>query len=343
MSRKLLVLMFMSLILPLGQPIASARAATAERCFAETSLCIKGRLLRFWEQNGGLAVFGLPITSQRNESVEGAELQVQWFERNRLELHERNRAPFDVLIGRIGSERLAAEGRDWTTFPRSEARQGCRFFSETGHNVCGELLAAWRANGLELDGKRGTSEAESLALFGLPLSEPQTETLSDGKQYTVQWFERARFELHPENPARSRVLLGLLGRESSPAPSPEPKGDPKPGQPETTSVCTTKGQPKIADGAQAWMTVPNPKRPSTTRLCIRLIVAGQPVAGAPASAALHYNERVAERGPFATGADGIASTVIEVGEGASTRTIQIDAWVTYKGHTYTAQTSYSPQ
>jgi hypothetical protein len=28
-------------------------------------------------------------------------------------------------------------------------------------------------------------------LFGLPLSDLMTETLSDGKQYQVQWFERA--------------------------------------------------------------------------------------------------------------------------------------------------------
>ena len=26
------------------------------------------------------------------------------------------------------------------------------------------------------------------------------ETLADGKSYQVQYFERARFELHPENP-----------------------------------------------------------------------------------------------------------------------------------------------
>lgn len=31
--------------------------------------------------------------------------------------------------------------------------------------------------------------------------------------YQVQWFERARFELHPENPAPYQVLLGLLGNE----------------------------------------------------------------------------------------------------------------------------------
>jgi len=50
-----------------------------------------------------------------------------------------------------------------------------------------------------------------------------TETLSDGKQYQVQWFERARFELHPENDAPYDVLLGLLGNEVG-VPPPAPLG-----------------------------------------------------------------------------------------------------------------------
>ncbi|MEM8532407.1 MAG: sialidase family protein, partial [Chloroflexota bacterium] len=136
-----------------------------------------------------------------------------WFERNRLEIHPNNAPPFNVQLGRLGADRLEQQGRDWTTFPQSEAQAGCRFFAETGHNVCNDILTSWRSSGLELDGVNGTSEAESLALFGLPLSDAQTETLSDGREYTVQWFERARFEIHPENEPPFNVLLGLLGNE----------------------------------------------------------------------------------------------------------------------------------
>ncbi len=87
---------------------------------------------------------------------------------------------------------------------------------------CGAVLKAWRANGLQIDGKRGVTEGESLALFGMPLSGLMTETLSDGKQYQVQWFERARFELHPENVAPYDVLLGLLGSEVGVPPGTKP-------------------------------------------------------------------------------------------------------------------------
>jgi hypothetical protein len=47
------------------------RAQTNERCFPETGQCIEGRIREFWEQNGGLAVFGYPITPQREEVIEG--------------------------------------------------------------------------------------------------------------------------------------------------------------------------------------------------------------------------------------------------------------------------------
>jgi hypothetical protein len=63
---------------------------------------------------------------------------------------------------------------------------------------------------LEFDGRRGTTFNESLALFGMPISEPQQETI-EGQTVLVQWFERARFEYHPENQAPYDVLLGRLG------------------------------------------------------------------------------------------------------------------------------------
>src|SRR5436190_15058862 len=127
-------------------------------------------------------------------------------------------------MGRMGADRLSQLGRDWKAFPHISPAADCRTFAETGHAVCGELLAAWQASGLNLDGDPGINESESLALFGRPLSDATPERGSDGRLYTVQWFERARFELHPENPPPYNVLLGLLGRELSPraAAPPEP-------------------------------------------------------------------------------------------------------------------------
>ncbi len=48
----------------------------------------------------------------------------------------------------------------------------------------------------------------------MPISEAQMEgNPTNGKTYLIQWFERARFEYHPNNPGEFQVLLGLLGSE----------------------------------------------------------------------------------------------------------------------------------
>src|SRR6185295_408130 len=124
-------------------------AQTDQHCFPETGFCTSGRIREFWEQNGGLTVFGFPITDQHEETVEGKAFQVQWFQRNRLELHPENARPYDVLLGRLGADRLSQQDRAWQNFPKESAQPGCRYFPETNHNVCGEILAAWHANGLE--------------------------------------------------------------------------------------------------------------------------------------------------------------------------------------------------
>ncbi len=184
------------------------------RCFPEaTGYCMQGRIRDFWEANGGLPVFGYPITPLQTEEVEGRMLQVQWFERHRLELHPENEPPYDVLMGRIGLQALEVRGQKWHAQARETPQEGCQFFPETGYNVCGAMLRAWQANGLELDGQTGSNATESLALYGLPVSSPRVETLHDGHTYTVQWFERVRFEEHTENVAPYDVLAGLLGTE----------------------------------------------------------------------------------------------------------------------------------
>src|SRR3954464_7261696 len=76
-----------------------------------------------------------------------------------------------------------------------------RLFAETGHWVGGKFRDYWEAHG-------------GLAQQGYPISDEFTERSSlDGKEYTVQYFERAVFEYHPENAGtRYVVLLSQLGK-----------------------------------------------------------------------------------------------------------------------------------
>src|SRR6266496_2619110 len=75
----------------------------------------------------------------------------------------------------------------------------CRTFSETGKMICGKFLAFWQKNG-------------ALSIFGYPISNPfQERNVLDSKEYQVQYFERAVFELHSENQPPYDVLLSQLG------------------------------------------------------------------------------------------------------------------------------------
>jgi hypothetical protein len=161
------------------------------------------------EDNGGLSVFGLP--KQRMSYDEAQDVLSLPLERFRVEFHgrEADDSPYLFQLGLMGEERLIQLGRIWHNEPRAEPKPGCRYFVETGHNLCGAFLQYWKSHGREFDGKKGYSDEESLALFGYPLSEESIETNASGFTGTTQWFQRARFEDHgPEG-----VLLGLLGNE----------------------------------------------------------------------------------------------------------------------------------
>lgn len=87
----------------------------------------------------------------------------------------------------------------WSTLAIQAQTGGCQTFPQTGHKVCGRFLQYWSQRG-------------GLAQQGYPLSEEFVETSElNGKPYTVQYFERAVFELHPENRPPNDVLLSQLG------------------------------------------------------------------------------------------------------------------------------------
>ncbi|WP_322513688.1 S8 family peptidase, partial [Chloroflexus sp.] len=178
--------------------------------FPETGHTLGGGFRAYWEQNGGLPIFGFPISEEFSEiGSDGRPVTVQYFERHRFEWRPENAPPYNVLLSRMGDDLLRRQGRDWNTFERSGPIAGCLYFAETNQALCEPFLSYWQRNGLEFDGQPGKSYAESLALFGLPISKPQVEETRPGTVVIVQWFERARFELHPDG----KVLLGLLGNE----------------------------------------------------------------------------------------------------------------------------------
>ena len=213
MTRSALARLFVvgAVLLAGNAPALPLAAAPGARCFAETNQCIAGRFLAYWDANGGLARNGLPLTPERREVLEdGNEYTVQYFERVRMELHPENAAPYDVLLGQFGRaifrESFWIESYKFAQATAPVPQQpGQTYFSETGHNVGPRFAAYWRANG-------------GLAQFGYPLGEERDESLQvapsqPSQTFRVQYFERARFEYHPENAGTAyEVLLGQFGR-----------------------------------------------------------------------------------------------------------------------------------
>ena len=77
------------------------------RMFAETGHGIGGGFRWFWEHNGGLMIFGYPLTDEFTDPETG--LVVQYFERARFEYHPENDDPYTVLLTRLGAEALEAQ------------------------------------------------------------------------------------------------------------------------------------------------------------------------------------------------------------------------------------------
>lgn len=171
----------------------------ARACFSETNFCVEGRFLETWARGGGLAINGLPISDPFEQLLDdGKFYRVQYFERVRLEFHPANPPPYDVLLGQFGRQ-IVATVPDAPT-ARAPRQPGYTYFEEIGHNVGPLFSAFWQANG-------------GLPQFGYPLTELFSQQLPDGQIYEVQYFERARFEYHPENAAPYTVLLGQFGRQ----------------------------------------------------------------------------------------------------------------------------------
>jgi hypothetical protein len=210
-------------ITPAAPRAASDPLVQNRTYYAESAHSLGGRFEQYWGKNGGLPVFGFPLTEElRQQNADtGLTYAVQYLERQRYEYHpELAGSAYEILLGRLGAELLAQQGRNWRNEgadqPGVQQLPGtCQTFEATNRTVCGAFRDYWRGHGLDL-GQAGTTADEALALFGYPLTEPRLERNADGDTVLTQWFERARFEWHPNNPAPYQVLLGRLAAEQLP-------------------------------------------------------------------------------------------------------------------------------
>jgi len=107
------------------------------------------------------------------------------------------------------SQASATPNAPASTWPPAAQIVGAQYFQQTGHNLSD--ITADRKTVVNFG--RYWDNNGGLRQFGYPISEIFPERLEDGNTYLVQYFERARFEYHPEHKGTTyEVQLGQFGR-----------------------------------------------------------------------------------------------------------------------------------
>lgn len=164
--------------------------AETERRAVAAAPVVHGAMLRYFQQMGGEAVLGAPLTNEQEEDG----VTVQYFENARLEWWPQR-----------GEVRLSPLGRllypHWRFFAGEEAvaqTSAQQYFPETGHAVRFAFLDFFRKHG-------------GVKTFGLPIS--GMLPADDDWRHAVQYFERAVFRYDPTQAGTAgEVRLAPLGR-----------------------------------------------------------------------------------------------------------------------------------
>jgi len=208
---------------------------------AQTGHNVSGAFARFYNSHGGVDMFGYA----RTEAFTEGDLTVQYFQRARFEMHPENAGtPFDVQLMLLG-DTMTSDQRPFTRGTPFTSGDSHRYYTQTGHGVHFAFLHYFDTHG-------------GIDNFGYPTSEEFSLATPRGP-LTVQYFQRARFEYHPEHLGTPyEVQLGLLGDDylTQRGWLPVPAGGASPSlpvpaaraQPQATAGVTTKtpdnGDPK---------------------------------------------------------------------------------------------------
>jgi hypothetical protein len=348
-------------------PIGSTSTTTAQqvpwkncRYFDETGHYVCEEFLEYFDTRGGLEIFGYPLSERFPDDTHGG-LEVQYFQRARMEWHPDNLPTYQVQLGLIVDElgyRFPPLPPEQIPAPDDPAHH---YFPETQHVVSYAFLDAFREKG-------------GLDIFGYPRSEFMYQ---DGG--IVQYFQRARMEWNRNRPGRP-IRLTEVGEwyiEVIPVPwqysrwqQPPPRlGEPstvflplvlvdaQPGQasgtgetlrptatlPPDATAPTTPSAPVTELRVSASVRYPITGRTGTQTVSIYVDdQEGRPIEGATAQVIVHYPWGDQDCTPPQTSVTGGTSCVFDIVSPTPGKAVTIDIAVAYDGLTAPAQTSFMP-
>ncbi|HEV7215282.1 MAG TPA: NBR1-Ig-like domain-containing protein, partial [Chloroflexota bacterium] len=218
-------------------------AASGKQYFSQTGHNVGWPFLQFYRTHGGLDSFGYP----RTEALQENGLNVQYFQRARFEYHPELVPGQQVQITLLG-DTLTKDQQPFSKSASFTSSAQHAYFPQTGHSVNFGFLQYFNARG-------------GITVFGYPISE-ELQVGSTHGPTTIQYFQRARFEYHPEFAGTPyAVELGLLGDQDLTAigwlPVPTPTTPPATkAAPAPASAGQSTQSPVVAD------TTPTPTAPA---------------------------------------------------------------------------------
>jgi hypothetical protein len=191
---------FWILIIPVLVSVLGVSATFAQSAqsqdrlyFPETGHWVIGDFLSAYQSavNPKL-LYGNPIADEFISSTADGR-RVQYFEYARFEYRPENPPELRVVKSRLG-QILYDQDPPGQVIPLPQGDAGCRYFSETGFQVCYAFLDFFDKYG-------------GIDQFGYPVS-----GLQQRDSYLVQYFQFSRMEWHPELANGKRVTLTDVGR-----------------------------------------------------------------------------------------------------------------------------------
>ncbi|MBP7686324.1 MAG: carboxypeptidase regulatory-like domain-containing protein [Thermoflexales bacterium] len=291
-------------------PVAQAQSPQQqEQYFPETRHLVSGEFFNFFNQHGGLKVFGYPITGE----FDWRGRRIQYFQKARLELHPEQPYPYRVQLGLLGEEL----GYRRAGVPAVTSDQYRRFYPETQHILAYAFLTFYDANG-------------GLDIFGYPITEFMLE---NGR--IVQYFQRAKMEWHPELSGDQRVQLGDLGLLHFAVGGFDPRlRDPEPPRASMTVV-------PISLKAATSVKQPIIGRTGTQTVYVFVVdQANQPLPNANVMFIMRSLEGERAFAMPPTDARGSTVAAFNIGNLTPGQTVVIEARITYGTLAFTTQTSF---
>jgi hypothetical protein len=187
-SRSILLVSLMFLVSALGWKSSLAQA-NPQQYFPDTGHTVSGDFLRAYQSvKDPLQLYGLPITDAFVDAESGRT--IQYFQRARFKWYPGNPPELRIQLTPLGKLMY----KPGPVVPVPNNFPACKYFTETGNQVCFAFLDFFNANG-------------GVAQFGYPISNFEVHD-----ERIVQYFQLARLEWHPEYPAGQRVTVTDLGK-----------------------------------------------------------------------------------------------------------------------------------